>query len=118
MIKLILITVSLVFAKVQGEKLNRADLKKKLFEGCMAKIEGVADKKQAICRCVTENLDKGSNIYQLKIHAANYASTAPVDENKVTDATALDNFDYDVSTSCIADPKWTYNPNSTKPQGE
>lgn len=118
MIKIFLITLSLVFAKVEGEKLNHADLKKRLFDGCMSKIEGVADKKQAICKCVTDNIDNGSNIYQLKIHADNYASRKPADENKGTDESSLDTFDFEVATSCIADSKWRFDPKSTKPQGE
>ncbi len=110
MMKIILILISLLVpfsaAKVQGEKVNRAELKKKLLENCIAISSGVADKKQAICKCIVANFDKKSNDYELKVLTDSYDPKYNVDDGKEIQASALENFDFEVSEACTENPNW------------
>lgn len=105
--KILLILSAFTFAKVQGEKVNRADEKKKIMNGCLEMSKDVADKKKAICTCIVENFDKKiKSDYQLKVLAENYNPKTLETENTEKVASAEDNFDYEVATECTNNPKW------------
>ena len=107
MFQVILIIVSLVLAKVDVEKINREDLKKTIFKGCMKMSNVVADKKKKICKCVVLNFDKKSNDYQLKLLAENYRIPKKDEaEEPVIISTAVETFDFEVSSECIKDHRW------------
>lgn len=106
MIKIILIVLSLSFAKVQGEKVNRAELRKKILAGCIEMSSAVADKKQLICKCIVENFDKKANDHQLKLLAENYGGKVADDVGKEVTSSAVQTFDYEVATKCVENPTW------------
>lgn len=110
MIKFLLIIATLFisssFAKVQGEKINRAELKKKLLANCIEISSGVADKKLAICKCIVTNFDSKSNDYELKVLTDSYDPKNNVDDGKEIQASALENFDFEVATECENNPNW------------
>lgn len=107
MFKVFVIIVSLGFAKVEGEKINREDLKKNILKGCLEMSSAVPDKKKKICDCVVINFDKKLNNYQLKLIAENYK---PNNDNVAPESdvpsTAIQTFDYEVATECIKNYNW------------
>lgn len=106
MMKIILILVSLSFAKVQGEKVNRAEIKRKIMTGCLEMSTSVADKKKAICKCILDNFDKKLNDHQLKILSENYTGKVSENADKELPSSALASFDYEVATECMSNPNW------------
>lgn len=106
MLKLILILVAMSSAKVKGEKVDRADLKKKILAGCVEMSAAVADKKQLICKCIVENFDKKLNDHQLKLVSANYIGQKVETTDKEYPGSAIQTFDYDVAVACAENPAW------------
>lgn len=107
MFKIIIICLSLVLAKVPGEKVNRAESKKNILKGCIEMSSAVANQKKKICECVVANFDKKANDYEMQLLAENYkARTEDTTVQQDIPASALQAFDYEVATECIKNPQW------------
>lgn len=104
--KIILMMIMLCSAKVQGEKIDRADLRKKILAGCIEMSTAVADKKQLICKCIVDNFDKKLSDHRLKLVSANYIGQKVETTDKEFPGSAIHTFDYDVATACTENPAW------------
>lgn len=104
-LQIVLLFFSISYGEVQGEKVNRAELKKTILSGCTDMLKSVADKKQKVCDCIVKNFDIKANDYQLKLLAENYKPQHKDNKNEVEGSVIAD-FDYEVATACRENPNW------------